>query len=55
MIEELQAWAAIAESRMIDVESFKSRAIEIQNRISSAQQNFLTKVGAIRENCLLMN
>ena len=37
MIAELQAQVEIAESRMIDVEGFKSRVIEIQNRISSAQ------------------
>jgi hypothetical protein len=55
MIAELQAQVEIAESRMINVEGFKSRAIEIRNRISSAQQNLLAKVGAIRENCLLMN
>ena len=40
---------------MIDIEIFKSQAIEIRSRISSAQQNLLAKVGAIRENCLLIN
>jgi hypothetical protein len=40
---------------MINIEMFKSQAIEIQSRISSAQQNFLAKVGAIRENYLLVN
>jgi hypothetical protein len=40
---------------MIDIEIFKSQAIEIRSRISSAQQNLLTKVGAIRENCLLVH
>jgi hypothetical protein len=37
MIEELQARVEIAESRMIDVEMFKSQAIGIQSRISSAR------------------
>jgi hypothetical protein len=55
MIEELQARVEIAESRMINVESFKSQAIEIRSRVSSAQQNLLAKMGAIRENCLLVN
>jgi hypothetical protein len=40
---------------MIDVEGFKSRVIEIRNRISSAQHIFLANVGAIRQNCLLMH
>jgi hypothetical protein len=40
---------------MIDIEGFKSRAIEIQSRISSAQQSLLAKVGTIREDCLLMH
>jgi hypothetical protein len=40
---------------MIDIEGFKSRAIEIQSRISSAQQILLAKVGTIREDCLLMH
>jgi hypothetical protein len=40
---------------VIDVEGFKSRAIEIRSRISSAQQSLLAKVGVIREDCLLMH
>jgi hypothetical protein len=40
---------------MIDVEGFKSRAIEIRSRISSAQQSLLAKVGTIREDCFLMH
>jgi hypothetical protein len=40
---------------MIDVEGFKSLAIEIQSRISSAQHSLLAKVGTIREDCLLMH
>jgi hypothetical protein len=40
---------------MIDIGIFKSQAIEIRSRIPSAQQNLLAKVGAIRENCLLIN
>jgi hypothetical protein len=40
---------------MINIEMFKSQAIEIQSRISSAQQNLLAKMGAIRENYLLVN
>jgi hypothetical protein len=55
MIAELQAQVETTESRMIDVEGFKSQAIEIRSRISSAQQSFLAKVGTIREDCLLMH
>jgi hypothetical protein len=55
LIKELQARAAIAESRMIDVEMFKSQAIGIRSRISSAQQSLLARIGEIRENCLLVN
>jgi hypothetical protein len=55
MIEELQDQVEIAESRMINVERFKSQAIEIQSKVSSAQQNLLAKMEAIQENCLLVN
>jgi hypothetical protein len=55
MIAELQAQVEIAESRVIDVEGFKSRATQIQSKISSAQQSLLAKVGTIREDCLLMH
>jgi hypothetical protein len=40
---------------MIDVEGFKSRAIDIRGRISSVQQSLLDKVGVIREDCVLMH
>jgi hypothetical protein len=40
---------------MIDIGIFKSQAIEIQSKISSAQKNLLAKVGTIRENYLLVN
>lgn len=55
LIEQLQAWVEIAESKTIDIGIFKSRAIEIRSRISSAEHNLLAKVGAIRENCLLVH
>jgi hypothetical protein len=55
LIEQLQARVEIAERKMIDIGIFKSQAIEIRSRISSAQQNLLAKVGAIRENCLLVH
>jgi hypothetical protein len=55
MIAELQAQVEIAESRVIDVEGFKSRVTQIQSKISSAQQSLLSKVGTIREDCLLMH
>jgi hypothetical protein len=55
MITELQAQLEVAESRVIDVEGFKSRAIDIRSRISSVQQSLLDKVGVIREDCLLMH
>jgi hypothetical protein len=55
MITQLQAQLEVAESKVIDIEIFKSRAIDIQSRISSAQQSLLNKVGEIREDCLLMH
>jgi hypothetical protein len=55
MITGLQAQLEVAESRMIDVEGFKSRAIDIRSRISSVQQSLLDKVGVIREDCMLMH
>jgi hypothetical protein len=55
MITELQAQLEVAESKVIDIEIFKSRAIDIRSRISSAQQSLLDKVGEIREDCLLMH
>jgi hypothetical protein len=55
MIAELQAQVEIIESRVIDVEGLKSRATQIQSKISSAQQSLLAKVGTIRDDCLLMH
>jgi len=55
LIEQLQARVEIAERKMIDIGIFKSQAIDIRSRISSAQQNLLAKVGVIQENCLLIN
>jgi hypothetical protein len=36
MIAELQAQVEIAESKVIDVEGFKSRATQIRSKITSA-------------------
>jgi hypothetical protein len=55
LIQQLQAWAEIAERREINVSIFKSRASEIQRKLFSAQQNLLARIGEIRENCLLVN
>jgi hypothetical protein len=55
MIIELQAQLEVAESRVIDIKGFKSRAIDIQSRISSTQHSLLDKVGVIREDYLLMH
>jgi hypothetical protein len=55
MITQLQAQLEVAESKVIDIEIVKSRAIDIRSRISSAQQSLLNKVGEIREDCLLMH
>jgi hypothetical protein len=55
MITGLQAQLEVVESKVIDIEIFKSRAIDIRSRISSAQQSLLDKVGEIREDCLLMH
>jgi hypothetical protein len=45
----------IAESKVIDIGMFQSQAIEIRGRVSAAQQNLLSKVGEIQDNCLLIN
>jgi hypothetical protein len=45
----------IAENRMINIEMFKSQVIDIQCRVSAAHRNFLAKVEAIRDNCLLVS
>jgi outer membrane biosynthesis protein TonB len=55
MITQLQAQLEVTESKVIDVEIVKSRAIDIRSRISSAQQSLLNKIGEFRKNCLLMN
>jgi hypothetical protein len=40
---------------VVDIEIVKSRANDIQSRISSAQQSLLKKVVEIREDCLLIH
>jgi hypothetical protein len=55
MITGLQAQLEVVESKMIDVEGFKSQAIDIRGRISSVQQSLLDKVRVIREDCVLMH
>jgi hypothetical protein len=55
MITQLQAQLEVAESKVIDIEIVKFRAIDIRSRISTAQQSLLNKVGEFRENCLLMH
>jgi hypothetical protein len=54
-ITQLQAQLEVTESKVIDVEIVKSRAIDIRSRVSSAQQSLLNKIGEFRKNCLLMN
>jgi hypothetical protein len=55
MITGLQTQLEVVERKMIDVEGFKSRAIDIRGRISFVQQSLLEKVGVIREDCVLMH
>jgi hypothetical protein len=55
MITGLQAQLEVAERKMIDVEGFKSREIDIRGMIFSVQQSLLDKVGVIREDCVLMH
>jgi hypothetical protein len=45
----------VVESKVIDIEIVKTRAIDIRSKISSAQQSLLNKVGEIREHCLLIH
>ena len=47
LIEQLQARVEISENKMINIEMFKSQAIEIQSRVSEAQRNFLANVEVI--------
>jgi hypothetical protein len=55
LIQQLQARVEIAESKVIDIGMFQSQAMEIQIRVSAAQQNLIGKVEEIRDNCLLVN
>jgi hypothetical protein len=54
-IMQLRAQLQVAESKTIDVEMIKSRAVDIRRKISSAQQSLLNKIGEFRNNCLLIN
>jgi hypothetical protein len=45
----------IAESKFINIGMFQSQAMEIRSRVFVTQQNLLSKVEAIRDNCLLVN
>jgi multidrug efflux pump subunit AcrA (membrane-fusion protein) len=55
LIKQLQARVEVTESKVINIRMFQSQAMEIQSRVSAAQQNLLTKVEVIRDNCLLVN
>ena len=55
MITQLQAQLEVTESKVIDFEIVKSRAIDIRSRVSSAQQSLLNKIREFRKDCLLMN
>jgi hypothetical protein len=54
-ITQLQAQLKVTESKLIDVEIVKSRAIDTRSRVSSAQQSLRIKIGEFRKDCLLMN
>jgi hypothetical protein len=54
-ITQLQAQLEVTESKVIDVEIVKSRAIDIRSRVSSAQQSLLNKIGEFRKDCLMVN
>jgi hypothetical protein len=51
LIRQLQVKLNSAESQVIDIGIFKSQAIEIQKRVSVAQQDLLAKVEAIQNHC----
>jgi len=55
LIEQLQARVEISKSKVINIGMFYSQAMEIQSRVSAGQQNLLTNVEVIRDNCLLVN
>jgi hypothetical protein len=54
-ITQLRAQLEVTESKVIDVEIVKSRAIDIRSRVSSAQKSLLNKIGEFRKDCLLVN
>jgi hypothetical protein len=54
-VMQLRAQLQVAESKVIDVEMIKSRAIDIRGKVSSAQQSLLNKIGEFRNDCLLIN
>jgi hypothetical protein len=55
LIGQLQAKLNLAESQVIDIRIFQSQAIEIQKRLSVAQQDLLAKVETIQNLCQIID
>jgi hypothetical protein len=55
LIGKLQAKLNFGESQMIDIRIFQSQAIEIQKRVSGAQQDLLAKVETIQNHYQLID
>jgi 2-keto-4-pentenoate hydratase len=55
LIGKLLAKLNFAESRVIDIRIFQSQAIEIQKRVSTAQQDLLAKVDTIQNLCQIID
>jgi len=45
----------IIESKVINIRMFQSQVMEIQSRVSAAQQSLFAEVEIIRHNCLLVD
>jgi hypothetical protein len=47
-IIELQSKLDVAENQVLDIKMFRSQAAEIRQKVSTAQQDLLVKVGTIQ-------
>jgi hypothetical protein len=55
LIGQLHAKLNFTESQVIDIRIFQSQAIEIQRRVSVAQQDLLAKVETIQNHCQIID
>jgi hypothetical protein len=55
LIDQLRAKLEFVEGQVINIEIFKSQAIEIRKRLSAVQQGFLAKVETIQSSFQLID